>query len=511
MMDTVMGIGAGLFLRTATVLIEAAPYLLLGFLLAGLAAEAVGVAGVRWCLGGGRVAAAGKAWAVGLALPVCALGVLPLAEELRRAGVRRSALISFILAAPMFHPASLAFGLSVLEPSSLLFLVMSSLAVACVTGCLVDRLSPAETGPERATTRAPRGRVTASLAHAARSATSGPSWRLIGLGLIGAGVVSALTSEGDWADSFFAGDPLAIPRALVGTAPSYLTAEGVIALGPEMRKFDQAFGVFVLFLTLGAGLTLGTFGFIARALGARRAVITLTALLLVSASCAFAFNGLVSRAGTINPDNDHFARLGNPFRDHAGPPNLAFELGRLADGTEPSRWVSLGLLAALVVAGAVCRARGITPESIRGPLPEIATSDQANATGAWRRLAVPLGMIALTLMGVGLYVVYPPPSELLADIQIVKGDLYGEIAGPTPAPALYQLDRWERLAGQLRVSSSIRLAPPDAATLDRERSLREQLKVLREEIAGGRREAARARFLKLQALMREVSAGYRGP
>jgi uncharacterized membrane protein YraQ (UPF0718 family) len=511
MMDTLTGLGAGFLLRIATVLIEASPYLLFGFLLAGLAAEVVGVARLRSGLGGGRLNAAGKAWAVGIVLPVCALGALPLAEELRRAGVRRSALVGFILAAPMFHPASLAYGLSVLEPSSLMLLVVSGLAVACVAGCLVDR--PAHRGPEptRATAPASRGRLVAALAHAARSASGASVWRWIGLGLIGAGVVSALTSEGDWAESFFAGDPLAIPRALAVTGPSYLTAEAVIALGPEMRKFDQAFGVLVLLLTLGAGLSLGTLGFLARALGTRRAAIAISASVLVSAACAFAFNGLVSRAGTANPDNDHFATLGNPFRDHAGPPNLAFELGRMAHQTEPTRWLSLGLLGTLALAGVICRARGITCETIRGPLPEIAADALDDAAAPWRGLAVPGGLIALALAGVGLYVVFPSPSELLADIQVVKGDLYGEIPGPAPAPALYQLDRWERLAGQLRISATIRLTPPDQATLRHEASLRDGLRALRAEIAGGRRDAARTRFLALQPLMREVRAGYLDP
>ena len=79
---------AGAAVRATQALAEAAPYLLLGGVAAGVLRGMVGAAAVRRCLGGSGAVACLCAWALALLLPVCSFGVLPITQELRRCGVR---------------------------------------------------------------------------------------------------------------------------------------------------------------------------------------------------------------------------------------------------------------------------------------------------------------------------------------------------------------------------------------------------------------------------------------
>lgn len=69
-----------------------------------MAARRVGVHRLRTVLGGGRVEAAVKGIAVGFVTPFCTYSALPVLVAMLDAGVRASAWIGFLLAAPVLDP-----------------------------------------------------------------------------------------------------------------------------------------------------------------------------------------------------------------------------------------------------------------------------------------------------------------------------------------------------------------------------------------------------------------------
>ena len=76
-------------------LCEMAPYLLLGFLAAGVLSVVVRPATVERHLGGGGLWPVLKAAAFGVPLPLCSCGVIPVGASLRRHGASRGATASF--------------------------------------------------------------------------------------------------------------------------------------------------------------------------------------------------------------------------------------------------------------------------------------------------------------------------------------------------------------------------------------------------------------------------------
>ena len=82
------------------VLSEMAPYLLFGFLFAGLLSVFISQQLVERNLGGKGIWPVIKASLFGVPLPLCSCGVIPVAASLRNQGANRSATTSFLLSTP---------------------------------------------------------------------------------------------------------------------------------------------------------------------------------------------------------------------------------------------------------------------------------------------------------------------------------------------------------------------------------------------------------------------------
>lgn len=97
-------------------LAEMAPYLLLGFLVAGLLYAFVPGEFYRNHLSQPGPWAVIKAALIGVPLPLCSCGVLPTAVSLRRNGASRGAATSFLIATPQTGVDSIAATYSLLGP-----------------------------------------------------------------------------------------------------------------------------------------------------------------------------------------------------------------------------------------------------------------------------------------------------------------------------------------------------------------------------------------------------------
>jgi uncharacterized membrane protein YraQ (UPF0718 family) len=82
------------------VTVAMAPYLLFGFLMAGVLSVLISKDYVRRHLGGQRWLQSFKAALFGVPMPICSCGVIPLAASLRKHGASRSATASFLASTP---------------------------------------------------------------------------------------------------------------------------------------------------------------------------------------------------------------------------------------------------------------------------------------------------------------------------------------------------------------------------------------------------------------------------
>ena len=97
-----------IFQSLGAIVFEMAPYILLGFLFAGLLNEFVKPRTMARHLSGRGLLPVMKAAALGVPLPLCSCGVLPTAVSLRRRGASRAASTSFLIATPQTGVDSIA-------------------------------------------------------------------------------------------------------------------------------------------------------------------------------------------------------------------------------------------------------------------------------------------------------------------------------------------------------------------------------------------------------------------
>ena len=102
-------------LRFGEAALEGAPTLLVGLFVAGVFRKLIGPETTLKLFGGTGWRSLPQSWLWGMLLPVCSIGVIPVAFELRRSGLKGGAILAFALTAPLFNPLSLLYGLHCLR------------------------------------------------------------------------------------------------------------------------------------------------------------------------------------------------------------------------------------------------------------------------------------------------------------------------------------------------------------------------------------------------------------
>ena len=120
------------------VLSEMAPYLLFGFLMAGVLSVFVSPSLVERHLGGKGMGSVVKAAAFGVPLPLCSCGVIPVSASLRRHGAGKGAIISFLISTPQTGVDSIMVTYGLLGGVYAIFRPIVALVTGIVGGAIVN-------------------------------------------------------------------------------------------------------------------------------------------------------------------------------------------------------------------------------------------------------------------------------------------------------------------------------------------------------------------------------------
>ena len=114
--------------------LDAAPWLVLGLVAAGLIKAWLPADRLNRWLGGNSFWTVVKAALIGAPLPLCSCGVLPAALGLRRAGASRGTTLSFLIATPETGPDSVALSYALLGPFMAVIRPLAAIISAVFTG-----------------------------------------------------------------------------------------------------------------------------------------------------------------------------------------------------------------------------------------------------------------------------------------------------------------------------------------------------------------------------------------
>ncbi|AKB76111.1 Transporter [Methanosarcina lacustris Z-7289] len=132
---------SGILLASWKIFVEAAPYLIFGFGVAGILNVAVPDQKIVEYLGtsAGKVRSVINASLAGLPLPLCSCGVIPAAMSIRKRGATRGATLSFLISTPQTGVDSIAITYALLDPLMTIFRPIATLVTALLAG-LADNL-----------------------------------------------------------------------------------------------------------------------------------------------------------------------------------------------------------------------------------------------------------------------------------------------------------------------------------------------------------------------------------
>ncbi|MCM1491151.1 MAG: permease [Muribaculum sp.] len=269
-------------------LAEMAPYLLFGFLVAGVLYAFVPQCFYRNHLSQPNIRSVIKAAILGVPLPLCSCGVLPTAVSLRKNGASRGATTSFLIATPQTGIDSIAATYSLLTPAFAILRPVAALATAIAGGMAVnadDRNEHQHDVCEVDTIDAPEvktfwGKVVAALRYGYVDMISNiGKWLVIGL-LIGA-AITVFVPDGFF--TTFAGYPLLSMIAVVIVAvPMYVCSTGSIPIALSLMLKGLSPGAAFVLLMAGPAANFASIIIVGKALG-KKAAATYLATIIIGA------------------------------------------------------------------------------------------------------------------------------------------------------------------------------------------------------------------------------------
>lgn len=291
-----------------------APFLLLGLGLAGILHVVVPEGLVQRHLSGKGAGPVLRAMLIGVPLPLCSCGVIPVAQHLRSRGAGRGATASFLASTPSTGADSISATWGMLGPGFALARVAFAAVSGVVAGWLVDRLAspvedtaalPSSSSSCSASTPAER-RSPVRLAREALSHGFGDilfslrKWLLVGVVL--GGLLSWLLPQGAFEGAL--GNPLFDYLAMMAASgPLYVCATGSIPIAASLVEKGMSPGAALVFLTVGPATNTAMLGFLGASLGRRALVVyvAVVATLAVVAGMVLDFSGILHWMPSLLP------------------------------------------------------------------------------------------------------------------------------------------------------------------------------------------------------------------
>ena len=272
----------GGLVRFGEAALAGAPTLLVGLFVAGVFRRLLGPELTLKVFGGRGWRSLPQSWFWGMMLPVCSIGVIPVAYELRRAGLKGGAILAFALTAPLFNPLSLLYGLTLSTPMVILAFAFGSLVVVTTVGMLWDwSFRDTEVDAPSMEEIPPGLKRMAAVAVVAARHMAGPTVIYAAIGLAGSMVLAAIYPFGSLTDSMAHSDVWAPIKMLVVALPAYATPLNVMMQVGGMFVHGNSVGAAYVLLSLGTGANLGLIAWAWKTYGLKRAFTFLTTFTVV--------------------------------------------------------------------------------------------------------------------------------------------------------------------------------------------------------------------------------------
>jgi uncharacterized membrane protein YraQ (UPF0718 family) len=258
---------------------EMSPYLLFGFLVAGVLSVLISQRFVERHLGGRGVRPLLKASLFGVPLPLCSCGVIPVSMSLHKHGASKGSTISFLLSTPQTGVDSIFVTLSLLGPLFAVFRPLVALVTGVVGGILVNVFGES---PEDKSNVPPKcSDECCDDSENNKKLTRGLKYGFVTLprdigkamlvGLVIAAVISAVVPDDFFVEKLPGTGIFAMVVMMFLGIPVYVCATASVPIAAALISKGLAPGVALVFLITGPATNAAAFTTIWKVLGGRTA------------------------------------------------------------------------------------------------------------------------------------------------------------------------------------------------------------------------------------------------
>ncbi|MHC4193283.1 MAG: SO_0444 family Cu/Zn efflux transporter [Planctomycetota bacterium] len=271
------------------VVAEMSPYLLFGFLVAGLLSVLVSQRLIERHLGGRGLWPLVKASIFGVPLPLCSCGVIPVSMSLHKHGASKGSTISFLLSTPQTGVDSIFVTLSLLGPLFAIFRPLAAFATGIVGGSLVDisgrsavdqNQVPPKCTDECCEANGKNRRLARGLKYGFVTLPRDIGKAML-VGLVIAALISAIVPEGYFAEKLGTGIFPMVVMMFLGI-PVYVCATASVPVAAALILKGLTPGAALVFLMTGPATNAASFATIWKVLGKATAITYLASV----AGCA---------------------------------------------------------------------------------------------------------------------------------------------------------------------------------------------------------------------------------
>ncbi len=274
--------------------LESAPALLLAYLVGGMMIAFLPGASIRWMQRGAAPVRSVKGVVVGLPLPICTCGVLPLYRSLIKRGAPPTAAMAFLIATPELGFDALLISIPLLGGDMTVIRLVAAAAIALTVGWaiggFVERSEPTAATPSNASAPGAAAPVKERIQRGLREGFGSlvddtAPWILVGL-LIAA-LAEPLLQQG-WLQALSPSVEVVL-FALLGL-PVYVCASGATPIVAVLLMNSVSPGAALAFLLTGPATNISTYGILSQVHNRK------TALLfgILTTACAVALGYLVN-------------------------------------------------------------------------------------------------------------------------------------------------------------------------------------------------------------------------
>jgi len=279
-----------------------APWLLLGFLLAGLLKEFVPQKALLRFVGTNNVRSVATAALIGAPLPICSCGVIPTAMALHKQGASRGATVAFLIATPAISVTAIILTVAMLGWQFAGVYIATALVVAIGTGLItlwvfrkadyrdnLLRISQLKI-PTYTPSKGFRQKVKAAIKYGFIDML-GEVGGLIVLGLLIASIINTVLPSDIMATLLGGSFWTYIIMALVAI-PIYICSTAAVPMMALLVASGMAPAGALIFLVLGPAVNIATIMAARKEMGSKTTIVYIGGLIILTFICAAIFNVL---------------------------------------------------------------------------------------------------------------------------------------------------------------------------------------------------------------------------